>query len=113
MAREGLVDSNREEARLALERLEYEQKVLLQRAFAAQLSTPEGRMFMRWLLLITQWNEPAMTGNSQTFYTLGKQDVGRQIRGSVAGADLRGWRLLEDEIQADATLRASLQSPNR
>lgn len=86
------------------------QKAQLDRAFAAQLSTPEGRLFVRWLLLVSGWDNEAMTGNSQTFHNLGAQGVGRQVRDTLRGADLAAWRLLEDEAIRDAELALSLRS---
>ena len=86
------------------------QKHQLERAFAHVLSTPEGRLFVRWLLMVAQWDLEPMTGNSQTFHTLGRQSVGREMRDTLIAADRAAWRLLEDEAWRDADLALSLRN---
>lgn len=86
------------------------QKAQLERAFAVQLSTPEGRLFVRWLLLVSGWDQEAMTGNSQTFHNLGRQQVGREVRDTLIAADRAAWRRLEDEAWRDADVALSLRA---
>ena len=82
----------------------------LKRAFATVMSTQEGRLFVRWLLLVSQWDQEPMTGNSQTFHTLGRQAVGREVRDTLIAADRAGWRRLEDEAMRDADVALSLRA---
>lgn len=99
--------SRREEAERAFRAV---QKAQLDEAFQHQLSTPQGRLFVRWLLLVTGWDQEAMTGNSQTFHNLGAQRVGREVRDTLISADRAAWRLLEDEAFRDADVALSIRA---
>ncbi len=51
----------------------------------AVLSIPEGRRFVWRLLEDTAPLQEAFTGNSTTFYKLGKQAYGRRVLGLILG----------------------------
>lgn len=74
---------------------------LNEKQFAADvehvMSTPHGRRFLWALLQQTNVFGPAFTGNSETYYNLGRQDLGKWIYAKARGTSLELWRKAEDE----------------
>jgi hypothetical protein len=94
---------------LAQRQLQDAQKLQLSRAFDYVMASPHGRLFVRWLLLVSQWDADPFTGNSQTFHTLGRQAVGREVRDTMMLEHRQEWRQLEDEAQRDAEVALSIR----
>ena len=94
---------------LAQLQLQDSQKLQLARAFDYVMASPHGRLFVRWLLLVSQWDQNPMTGNSQTFHNLGRQAVGREVRDTLMLEHRAEWRALEDEAFRDAELALSIR----
>ncbi len=49
--------------------------------------TPEGLRTLDWLLALCHVGSSVFTGNSQTFYKSGQQDIGHEIVNNVQRAD--------------------------
>lgn len=101
-------DTSKKQRKLQLH--QQAQAEALDRAFAYVMESPHGRLFVRYLLQVTGWDTGAMTGNSQTFHTLGKQDVGRDVRNTLRARHRTLWRELEDEAFRDADTIALIQA---
>ncbi len=98
------------EKQRALELQRESETEALNRAFAYVMGSPHGRLFVRYLLLLSGVDGEAMTGNSQTFHTLGKQAVGRDVRNALRSKHRTEWRLLEDEAFRDADTIAAIHA---
>ena len=68
---------------------------------AKVLETKEGRRFFWHLLSVCKTFDGAMTGNSNTFYILGMQDLGKKFYRDAHLASLKLYRIAEDEAAAE------------
>ena len=65
------------------------------------LSTKEGRRFFWGLMQRSKIFDEAMTGNANTYYIIGMQDLGKTYFRDAHLAALKEYRLAEDEAQAE------------
>ena len=71
------------------------------------LSIPAGRRYLMYLYERTGIEHDPMTGNSQTYYLLGRASVGRELRDEIRFIGREHWRSMREERDAEEKLRES------
>lgn len=87
--RRGAKQPTKAEEALALERSE--------RAWRVVLGSPDGRLLLWELLILTGYHGPLNLRGEDAMFALGKRAVGWAIREAVLSVDPEAWRLIEQE----------------
>lgn len=65
------------------------------------LSMPEFRRVVIWILGISGYFNDPMTGNSQTFYNVGMQNIARKILSKVFEANPNAFAQMQSELVSE------------